>query len=59
MEQSVSCERMHHEHVTVEFGKVGFEFLVHLRARVTASEHEHGEDGDCEDNEFFHFLIPY
>lgn len=59
VEQSVSRECMHHEHVTVKFGKVGFEFLVHLRARVATSEHEHGEDGDCEDDEFFHFLIPY
>lgn len=59
VEQSVSCERMHHRHITVKFGKVRFEFLVHLRARVATSEHEHGEDGDCEDDEFFHFLIPY
>lgn len=59
MEQSISCERMHYRHVAVKLGKVGFEFLVHLRARVAASEHEHGEDNDCKDDEFFHFLTPY
>ena len=59
MVQSVSCERMHHRHITVKFGKVGFEFLVHLRARVATSKHEHGEDGDCEDDEFFHFVISF
>ena len=59
MEQRIASEGMHNRYVSVELAKVGFEFLVHLRARIAASEHEHGEDGDCEDDDFFHFLIPY
>ena len=59
MEQRIASEGMHNRYVAVELAKVGFEFLVHLCARVAASEHEHGEDGDCEDDEFFHFVISF
>ena len=59
MEQRIASEGMHNRYVAVEFAKVGFEFLVHLRARIASSKHEHCEDCDCEDDELFHFLIPY
>lgn len=59
VEQSVARERMHHEHVTVKFRKIGFEFLIHLRARIASSKHEHCEDCDCEDDELFHFVISF
>ena len=57
MEQCITSEGMHNRYITIKLAKVGFEFLVHLRARVAASEHEHGKDGDCENDEFFHFVI--
>lgn len=57
VEQRIASECVHNRYVAVELAKVGFEFLVHLCARVAASEHEHGEDCDCKNDEFFHNVI--
>ena len=59
MEQRIASEDMHNRYVAVELAKVGFEFLVHLRARIASSKHEHCEDYDCEDDELFHFVISF